>query len=257
MPEPVGPVTTTSPFESQHRSRHAFGSPSFSAVMISMGICAEDGADAVAILEDVHAEAREPGDLVGEVGVTELGEVLLRLVRDDLLHERADVGAREDLAILAEVDLAVHAHHRVSAGREVEVGGLLAQHLAEEGVDAGLTATHRGRPRADLGLGLGLGLDLGLLLLEVERRLRGVGGRGHLRRCRHLGGSGSGSGRVRARRRRGSMSCGGAMLGARTDDRLLRAFGAASFAGSAARAAGFAGRIARPIPAAVRMISIT
>ncbi len=39
LPEPVGPVTTTSPLVSQHRSMQAFGSPSFSTVMISIGIC--------------------------------------------------------------------------------------------------------------------------------------------------------------------------------------------------------------------------
>jgi len=33
LPDPVGPVTRTSPFESQHMSRQAFGRPSFSAAL--------------------------------------------------------------------------------------------------------------------------------------------------------------------------------------------------------------------------------
>jgi hypothetical protein len=96
---------------------------------------AHDAADAVPVLEHVHAEAREAGDFVGEVRIAQLGEVLLALVGDDLLHERVDVGARHRGVVLREMDLAMHAQDRVIAGGEMEVGRLRLEHVAEQRVD--------------------------------------------------------------------------------------------------------------------------
>ena len=89
LPEPVGPVTSTSPRGRSARYRQTFGRPRSSIVGISMRDDAEDGAHRVALLEDVGAEARHARDAVGEVEL-ELGleapALLLGEQAEDHLH---------------------------------------------------------------------------------------------------------------------------------------------------------------------------
>ena len=72
MPEPVGPVTRTSPLFSWQSCRMCCESPELLGRQDLGRDDAEHRAGALAIDEDVGAKARQPGDLVREVGVVPL-----------------------------------------------------------------------------------------------------------------------------------------------------------------------------------------
>ena len=84
---------------------------------------AEDEADGAALLEDVAAEPAEARDAVGEVDFLRLLELLPLRRRH---HRRAhgdDVLVIELLVFeIAGVERAAHAHHRIAADLQVEVG---------------------------------------------------------------------------------------------------------------------------------------
>ena len=96
---------------------------------------AQDHADRAALLEDVAAEAAEPGDAVGEVH-------LLRLLELLPLRRRHDRGAHSDDVLVIEpfvfnrgCQYPAHAHHRVTADLEMQIGRPAVDGDFEEIVD--------------------------------------------------------------------------------------------------------------------------
>ena len=82
---------------------------------------AEDPARALAVHEQVAAEATDAGNLVGEVGVVAAGELLARPRRGDREQQTFGVGSRQDAAPGYRRHLAVVAHRGCVAGREMQV----------------------------------------------------------------------------------------------------------------------------------------
>ena len=97
---------------------------------------AKDRADPVPILEHVGAEAREAGDLVGEVGVVTRFEFRLVDRRHDLAEQPCDhLGRERPGGLVQRAHLAVLAHERRHRRAQVQVGGLQLAHPAEHRVD--------------------------------------------------------------------------------------------------------------------------
>ena len=67
LPEPVGPVTSTSPRSFVQSSLRMGGRPSCSSVGISVGIARSTAPGPRLLHEDVHAEAADALELAGEV----------------------------------------------------------------------------------------------------------------------------------------------------------------------------------------------
>ena len=84
---------------------------------------AEHHADRAALLEDVAAEAAEPGDAVGQVDFLRLAEFFLVLGREEHARHRFGVVAVEPLFLGGDEQCAIDPHHRVAADLEVQVGG--------------------------------------------------------------------------------------------------------------------------------------
>ena len=91
---------------------------------------AQDHADGAALLEDVAAEAAEPGHAVGEVD-------LLRVLEPLAVRRRHDRRGHLDQILVIELaarrdrhELAVDARHREAADLEVQVGGALVDGAA-------------------------------------------------------------------------------------------------------------------------------
>jgi hypothetical protein len=75
LPDPVGPVTSTSPRCSSASLRTAGGRPSEAKSCAARQHPPGDDADRAALPEDVDAEPADPGDRVGEVGLVVLLEL--------------------------------------------------------------------------------------------------------------------------------------------------------------------------------------
>ena len=97
---------------------------------------AEDGAAPLAVHEQVRAEARETGDLVGEVGVVPLLELLPVLVGDDRFEQRQHRLRRQRRRYRIErLDRSVLPDERRHAAGEVQIGSPDRAHGAEQRVD--------------------------------------------------------------------------------------------------------------------------
>ena len=81
----------------------------------------EHRAGAAVLVEGVDAEARQAGDLEGEVDLEEFFVVAALLVRHDVVDQRVHLLVVERRDVDA-ADVAVHADHRRQAGRQVQVG---------------------------------------------------------------------------------------------------------------------------------------
>ncbi len=114
LPEPVGPVTSTSPRgfsascievlrQAELHQRPDLGRDH-----------AERGAEGRALEEDVHAEAADAGDRVGHVDVAPGLEHLLLLGREDPVEQVARVLRGEHLVVLERLELAAHAEPSAS-----------------------------------------------------------------------------------------------------------------------------------------------
>jgi hypothetical protein len=94
-----------------------------------------DGAHRAALVEDVDAEATEPLDPVAEVellrGLEQL--VVVRLQYGD--EEALDLLAREARVLGETLELAVDAHERLGAARQVQVGSTELDDALEEVID--------------------------------------------------------------------------------------------------------------------------
>jgi hypothetical protein len=96
---------------------------------------AEGRAKGLALPVDVHAEAREARNRVGEVDLAADLEVLLLLGGEDPVEQllRDLGGQRRDF--LQGLELAAHAHRRVRADGQVQIGRVARHHLLEQIVD--------------------------------------------------------------------------------------------------------------------------
>ena len=84
---------------------------------------AEDETDGAALLKDVAAEPAEAGDAVGEVDLLRVLEFLALAGRHHRRAHRDDVLVIEPLLVGRGHEHAAHAHHRVAADLQVQVGG--------------------------------------------------------------------------------------------------------------------------------------
>jgi hypothetical protein len=109
----------------------------------------EDPARALAILEEIAAEAGQPGNLVGEVGVGTLLELAPPERGSDRVEHLAHPIRREGLRLREAHHGAILAEERRAAAGEVKVGAALADHPAEQRVH--LRRVGRGRARCRLG----------------------------------------------------------------------------------------------------------
>ena len=98
---------------------------------------AEDPAHALAVHEEVAAEAREARDLVGKVGVVPPLELLAIAIGRDRPQDALGVGRREDRTARQRLHVPVVPDHRRRAHRDVEVGGIHRDHRAEQILDLG------------------------------------------------------------------------------------------------------------------------
>ena len=111
----------------------------------------EHRADAIPLLEEIGAEARDAGDLVSEVDVAGLFEDLDLVLRRDLVEHRAQIVIFQRI-VLDPFELAVQAHDRLLTGHQMEIRRALVEHELEERVDPGhaqsSTRTPGGRARS-------------------------------------------------------------------------------------------------------------
>jgi hypothetical protein len=105
---------------------------------------AKDRADALAIHEHVGAEPRQPGDLVGKVGIVTRLELRLVDGGHNLFEERQNhVGRERSGGVVQPAHLAVLADQRRDRRADVQVGRLQLAHPAEHGIDCRLAPQDR------------------------------------------------------------------------------------------------------------------
>ena len=134
LPEPVGPVTSTSPRFSSARRRTTGGRPSSSIGGMPGRMWRSTIADRAALTEHVHPEPADAAQRVGEVGLVRGDELL----GADLGHDREgdalgvgglDLLVRDRHQLSVETDVRRRAHLDVDVGRAAFHG--LSQHLVE------------------------------------------------------------------------------------------------------------------------------
>ena len=135
LPEPVGPVTSTSPRALSASCLEVLGKAELGERLDLGRDHAERRAERGALEEDVDAEAADAGDRVGHVDVAARLEHLLLLGREDPVEQVARVLGREHLVVVERLELAAPANHRLRLGRQMEVRGVEILHLAHEVVD--------------------------------------------------------------------------------------------------------------------------
>ena len=93
---------------------------------------AKDQADRAALLEDVDTEPADARDAVGEVDFLRLAELLALFGGEQKAGHRLGVGPIEPLFFGRDRQRAVHAHHRIAADLEVQVGRAAGDGRLEE-----------------------------------------------------------------------------------------------------------------------------
>ena len=110
---------------------------------------AEGGPDRVPLHVDVHAEPGAPGQRVRHVELELLLEPLAQLLREDRVDHPLEAARRERRVALHAHQVAVHAHRRRRAGRQVQVGAFhieeRAQELGHRDLDVVLLQVHAHR----------------------------------------------------------------------------------------------------------------
>jgi len=97
-----------------------------------LGDEAEGGADRAALEKAVDAEPGDAGNRVGEVELFEILEAFALVVVEDRVDDLAGLLAGEHVEALHRHDLALVAHARRYARREVHVGGTALDHAAQD-----------------------------------------------------------------------------------------------------------------------------
>ena len=134
LPLPVVPVTSTRPRSSAAIFFSTGGRPS-SSMSGSHRDDAEDHADGAALLEDVAAEAAEPGHAVGQVDFVVVLELLAVSGGHHGRRHGDHVSWSSRLSSEGRRQRAADAHHREAADLEVQVGGAVVDGDFQEVVD--------------------------------------------------------------------------------------------------------------------------
>ena len=121
LPEPVGPVTRTSPRGFSASWCSVGGMPSSSSVLISAGMRRKAAPIDSALEVDVDAEAREAGNRMREVELPLDLELLLLLAREDAVEELLRVLRRERRVLVQALDFSTHAYDRRRPNGHMEV----------------------------------------------------------------------------------------------------------------------------------------
>jgi hypothetical protein len=122
FPDPVGPVTSTTPARVIRDLREDPGALQVFERQDVGGDGTKYRARSPIVVEGVDAEARETQDLEGEVALQELLVVLALLVVHDVVDERMDLFVFQGWDIDAAY-IAVHPDHGRETGREVQIRG--------------------------------------------------------------------------------------------------------------------------------------
>ena len=188
LPEPVGPVTRTSPRGRWARAAIASGTPRLSSGLMSCGMRRNAAPTRVALLVDVDAEAGPARQGVGEVELEDVLEDLPLLARHDRVQRLLEGVRLHDRELVELQELAGAADGRVRPGGEVQVGAAELEHVQQQ---------------------------------VGEERAVGAGVLGA--RCGHVPPSAGGTGRAgRAPARRDGRRCGAAPLRRRCEARAPR-----------------------------------
>lgn len=148
FPLPVGPVTNTSPRqvgELAHRPGHA----ELLEGKDLEGDATEDGADGVALLEDVQAEPADGRDDMGGVELQVGLEPLPELLRQDLVDQVTYRRGRQHVEPLHREEVTVDTRHGRATGSQVEVRTPGLDHLDQDLVHVqmgGFGPSGQGRP---------------------------------------------------------------------------------------------------------------
>ncbi len=132
LPEPVGPVTSTKPRGLRVNSCTTAGSPSSSIVEQAERDQAEGGADRAALVVGVDTEARMAGDRVGEVELPVGLQALALVAGEDRVDDLARVGGGQSRVLVERRQPPPHAHGRVRAAAQMQVGGAASDDLHQQ-----------------------------------------------------------------------------------------------------------------------------
>ena len=131
LPEPVGPVTSTMPRGSRAIVLKISGVLRSASEMTLLGITRKDDAGPARLPKHIDAKARDSLYLVRKILVPALVEALPDEIARNRAREAFGVVERERRA-LDNLHIAVQAHHRRQAGRNVEVRGLVFDRESEK-----------------------------------------------------------------------------------------------------------------------------
>jgi hypothetical protein len=134
LPDPVGPVTSTSPERIDTIFLIGSGSPSCATVISFVGMIRTPPPMPALLLEEVHAKARDPGHLVGEVHVTRAHELAPEVRRSDGLEQPAKSSVER--AVANRLHATAQTKDGGTAHREVQVARAAVVHQLEKAVDA-------------------------------------------------------------------------------------------------------------------------
>ena len=142
MPEPVGPGDEDEAARLHRELAQRRREPELLERPQLLGDVPERGRERVALEVDVHAEAREAGNAVGEVELAVDLEVLLLLGREDAVEERPRRVGHDLLLVRERSEVAVHADGGWRSRHEVEVRRAHLDGAAEQVVDGGRRSVH-------------------------------------------------------------------------------------------------------------------
>ena len=131
FPEPVGPVTSTSPRGFSASVGHHLGQRQRLERDDVERDQAEGGADGGALEVGVDAEAGATGDLVGEVELPVVLELLALRVGEDRVDDLARVRRRQRRIAVDRRQATADAHHRRRPCGDVQVGGAAVDDLQQ------------------------------------------------------------------------------------------------------------------------------
>ena len=134
LPEPVGPVTRTSPRCSSASACIDVGQPDLLEGGPAEAELPEDHRDRAALAEDVHAEPAHVGHGVGEVDLAALLEDGLAILRDDAVGDRLGLQRTQGVAVEA-IEAVGQPQHRRRPDLDVQVGAVALDEFLQPRVE--------------------------------------------------------------------------------------------------------------------------
>ena len=131
LPEPVGPVTSTSPRGLSHSLLTTGGQAQLVERLDLERNDAEHGRGRAALVEEVGAEAGQALQAEGEVEFEILFEAVLLRIGHDAVGELLGLGRRQ-LRQVERHQVAVHAHLRRRVGGDVQIAARHLQHSFQQ-----------------------------------------------------------------------------------------------------------------------------